>query len=125
MSKLIWKKTGLYGLLFFMLSIGFAISHETTHKYIYEANGCEAEINYLPSKVGDNIAFMSTHGDCSGISEEKWKRVQDYQMTVEAVGYQILPVLSVLYLILVAVIESNTKERVVDLKYHQFEEVKK
>lgn len=89
--------TGFYVVIFF--SIGVVV-HEQTHAFIYEDYGCNTSINYIDFDRPE--AFASTEATCPvhEMSEAELQGMRTSQKTVDAVGYQIMPMYVILVLIL-------------------------
>jgi hypothetical protein len=81
--------------------------HEYTHMYLFNKAGCDTELNVMDQ--GDPrtaMAVASVSAECSGTAESL-QRLDMKQSTVEAVGYQIIPLYIMMAAVMAFVIVSN------------------
>ena len=81
--------------------------HEYTHMYLFNKAGCDTELNVMDQ--GDPrtaMAVASVSAECSGTAESL-QRLDMKQSTVEAVGYQIIPLYIMVAAVMAFVIVSN------------------
>ncbi|EGQ42975.1 MAG: hypothetical protein J07AB43_09640 [Candidatus Nanosalina sp. J07AB43] len=83
--------------------------HEYTHMYLFNKAGCDTELNVMDQ--GDPrtaMAVASVSAECSGTAESL-QRLDMKQSTVEAVGYQTIPLYIMLAAVMAFVIVSNRR----------------
>jgi len=83
--------------------------HEYTHMYLFNKAGCDTELSVMDQ--GDPrtaMAVASVSAECSGTAESL-QRLDMKQSTVEAVGYQIVPLYIMVAAVMAFVIVSNRR----------------
>lgn len=91
--KDIFYEVGFILILFLVLMV----AHERTHVSIAQDYGCETDMNVVPSIQQEYL--MSVDYDCSNLTKTEAALHHSDQQTVEAIGYQLYALLTVLLIL--------------------------
>ena len=85
--------------------------HEYTHMYLFNKAGCDTELNVLDQENPRTaMAVASVSAECNGTAKSL-NRLDMKQSTVEAVGYQIIPLYILIGAVMAFTIISNNKHK--------------